>query len=339
MVLMSRNLREYKAYMPQSVLADTTEDDESDTQGSTMLQTSSKPSYDAQSALGSIAARSMTNRSSLGSHVALEAGTRRAGMALSLSRKKCTFLVLNLVDFHAKMTALSERRIVATHGKVLEKALAIVQAAKGICDGFSGDRFLSSFNGLRNLGSHRAAGCTAGVMLRDALKEEHGFETSSAVVSGDARVGNMGCEVMRKYTFVSPVLTWGYALERYARSLSYALLADHFVVPDVASEFIVRTVGQVLFEKRLADGKPLTISRVLQKREAGGNEEWMYVLEEMTAADPQTAWNKFADCVLHKNWAEARACQPQPDSSDVVLSRFLRAVEEEWYTPDGILFH
>ena len=360
MVLMSRNLREYKAYMPQSVLADTDEEDESDTNGSTMLQTSSKPSYDAQSALGSIAARSTTNRSSLGTHVALEAGTRRAGMALSLSRKKCTFLLLNLVKFHAKMSVLSERRIVATHGKVLEKVLAIVQAAKGICDGFSGDRFLSSFNALKMHASHRLAGCLAGVMLRDALKEEHGFETSSAVVSGDARVGNMGCEVMRKYTFVSPVLTWGNALERYARSLSYALLADHFVVPDAASEFVVRTVGQVVFEKRLADGKPLTISRVLQKREAGGNEEWMYVLEEMTAADPQT-WNKFADCVLRKNWAvcccpqpwvvirvhthththtqEARACQPQPDISDVVLCRFLRAVEEEWYTPDEIVLH
>ena len=361
MVLMSRNLREYKAYMPQSVLADTDEEDESDTNGSTMLQTSSKPSYDAQSALGSIAARSVAHRSNPASSVAAEAGTRRAGMALSLSRKKCTFLLLNLVDFHAKMSVLSERRIVATHGKVLEKVLAIVQAAKGICDGFSGDRFLSSFNALKMHASHRLAGCLAGVMLRDALKEEHGFETSSAVVSGDARVGNMGCEVMRKYTFVSPVLTWGNALERYARSLSYALLADHFVVPDAASEFVVRTVGQVVFEKRLADGKPLTISRVLQKREAGGNEEWMYVLEEMTAADPQTTWNKFADCVLRKNWAvcccpspcqfgrarthththtqEARACQPQPDISDVVLSRFLRAVEEEWYTPDEIVLH
>ena len=346
MVLMTRNLKEYKAYMPQSVLADTDEDEESAHQTA-----ASNPSVKSSPSVSRMTSDTVSS-------MAREAGARRAGMALSIAKKKCTFAVINLVGFHAKVSSLSEKKVVDAHGKVVESVLKVAQGTKGICDGFSGDRFLLSFNGLKTLASHRMAGCTAGVRLRDVLKEEHEFEVSSAVVCGEARVGNMGCEVMRKYTFVSPALSWGYALERYARSLSCAVLTDHFIVNDMSSEFVRRTVGQVVFEKRLADGNPLTISCVLEKHAGGDNEEWMYALEEMAAADPQAAWNKFAAAVLGANWEVCRhthththtalsRCFPQeaaslappaPDSSDIAAVRLVRAAEERAYTPSRISF-
>ena len=294
MSLMTRNLKEYKAYMPQSVLADTDDDSESAVSASKRSPVSSRSRGHADSS----AAAPTGERSSM---MAAQAGARRVGMALALERRKCTFGVTNLVGFHAKMSGLSEKKVVATHGRVLEAVLSHVQASKGFCDGFSGDRFLAAFNGLKSLASHRVAGCLAGVAVRDALKAED-FETSTAVVCGEARVGNMGCEVMRKYTFVSPVLSWGYALERYARAMSCAVVSDHFIAPDVAQQFVVRTVGQVLFEKRLAKGKPITVSCVLEQHQAGEGEEWMYALSEIAAADPQAAWNKFADAVFDQNW-------------------------------------
>ena len=345
MVLMSRNLREYKAYMPQSVLADTDEE---------ATESASSPSHASAGSKKSRAKDDSCSTAESSCMMAQEAGTRRAGMALAISRKKCTFAVINLVGFHAKVSSLSEKKVVDAHGRVVESVLKIAQGTKGICDGFSGDRFLLSFNGLKTLASHRVAGCTAGVVLRDVLQEEHGFVTSSAVVCGDARVGNMGCEVMRKYTFVSPVLSWGYALERHARSLSYAVLTDHFIVDDITPEFVVRTVGQVAFEKRLA--KPLTVSCLLEKRDTGGNAEWMYALEEMAAADPQAAWNKCAAAVFDKNWEvcvdtpcdvstvpltqEAAKLTPMPpENEDAATVRLVRAVDEKAYTPDVILCH
>ena len=334
MVLMTRNLKEYKAYMPQSVLAH---------------------SGDDQDSVGSGVRISLSGSSDLSSLQTLllvhEGNALSAGIALSITQRRCTFLVLNLVDFHAKMSVLSEKKVVTAHGRVVECVLSVVVAAKGICDGFSGDRFLSSFNAVRGLSTHRVAGCTAGVVLRNLLRRTATFEISSAVVCGDARVGNMGCEVMRKYTFVSPVLSWGFALERYARSLSYPVLADHFIVSDVGVHIGFRTVGQVVFEKRLPDGQPLTISCALAKRDAPRNEEWMYALEEMETSDPQAAWNKFATAVFNKNWevcvdtlrTPQRARHPQeaaslapsaPDSSDVAGLRLMRALDECAYTPD-----
>ena len=335
MVLMTRNLKEYKAYMPQSVLAQS-EDDE----------------YSGVSDVSAIR-RSAHSSESSSRHTVLvhEGNALSAGIALSITQRRCTFLVLNLVDFHAKMSVLSEKKVVTAHGRVVECVLSVVVAAKGICDGFSGDRFLSSFNAVKVIPSHRVAGCTAGVALRDLLRRTATFEISSAVVCGDARVGNMGCEAMRKYTFVSPVLSWGFALERYARSLSYPVLADHFIVNDGCVHLVFRTTGQVVFEKRLPDGQPLTISCALAKRDAPRNEEWMYALEKMAAADPQAVWNKFATAVFNKNWEvcvdtlrtlrqarhpqEAASLAPSaPDSGDVAGLRLMRALDARAYTPD-----
>eukprot|EP00754_Rhynchopus_humris_P048486 Rhum_TRINITY_DN7812_c0_g2::Rhum_TRINITY_DN7812_c0_g2_i3::g.24755::m.24755 len=181
MVLMTRNLKEYKAYMPQSVLADTDDEEES-------VSSHTAGSDESKKSRARASSFSVSERSCM---MAQEAGTRRVGMALAISRKKCTFAVVNLVGFHAKVSSLSEKKVVDTHGKVVESVLKAAHGTKGICDGFSGDRFLLSFNGWKTLASHRVAGCTAGVMLRDDLKEEHGFAISSAVVCGEARVGNM----------------------------------------------------------------------------------------------------------------------------------------------------
>ena len=347
MVLMTRNLKEYKAYMPQSVLAETSDGETDDVSCYESPSASIDPSSFVSSSLSAGAASLV---------LAQEANAKRAGISLSISRRRCTFVVVNLVGFHAKISALTEKKAVDAHGKVLATVLTVGLELHGICDGFSGDRFLLSFNGLRTLASHRVAGCTAGVMLRDVLRKSLGFEISSAVVCGDARVGNMACDVMRRYTFVTPVLTWGYALERYARSLSCAVLADHFIVYDGSVHLIFRTIAQVVFKKRLANGQPLTISSVLQKREATQNEEWMYALEEMETSDPQAAWNKFATAVFSKNWEvcvdtlrtlrqarhpqEAASLAPSaPDSSDVAGLRLMRALDERAYTPDIIPFH
>ena len=282
MVLMMRNLKEYKAYMPQSVvLAD------------------ADPGCDSASSADDVESKSLTSQGS--STLEREVSNAPVGTNLVITRRTCTFVILNLVEFHSKTAVMSDKKAVSVHGKIAESVLQAVQLAKGICDGFSGDRFLLSFNGPKSLASHRVAGCSAAVTLREALESEHEFEMSSAVVCGQARVGNMGCDLMRKYTFVSPVLSWAYALERYGRSLSCSIVSDHFTVDDVASEFVARLVGQVVFEKRLV-GKPVTVSCLLDKRQAGANQEWMYALADLEEADPQASWNKFAKAVFDGNW-------------------------------------
>eukprot|EP00754_Rhynchopus_humris_P048483 Rhum_TRINITY_DN7812_c0_g1::Rhum_TRINITY_DN7812_c0_g1_i1::g.24749::m.24749 len=158
MVLMTRNLKEYKAYMPQSVLAESSDVAETEGEGCREGPSASvDPSSSMSSSLSTGAASLM---------LAQEANAGRAGVALAISRRRCTFVVVNLVDFHAKASVLTEKKTVEAHGKALAAVLTVGLELHGICDGFSGDRFLLSFNGLKALATHRVAGCTAGVMLR-----------------------------------------------------------------------------------------------------------------------------------------------------------------------------
>ena len=313
MVLMTRNLKEYKAYMPQSVLADTSDD--SDASGGT-------PSAGSRGTRGSRCSRAIdgVGASPEGrlsgnsiSHTVQEAGAKRSGMALSLSRKKVTFFLVNIVNFHETVHGKTDDKTVALHGSILTRILALAGSSKGICEVFSGDRFLVSFNGMRTVSNHRAAACRLSLLVRDDLQsEEMGLTVSGAVAGGDARCGNMGCDVMRRYSFVSAVLSWTYALERYARSLSCGILADYFIVRDLSPEFVVRTVWQVSFKKRL--DSPIAVSQLLEMRAADGNEEWMYAFSKLSAADPQALWNKFAEEVMGGNWEVLRcvACSPSP---------------------------
>ena len=308
MVLMTRNLKEYKAYMPQSVLADTSDD--SDASGGT-------PSAGSRGSRGSRCSRAIDGVGAIPegrlsgnsiSHTVQEAGAKRSGMALSLSRKKVTFFLVNIVDFHETVHGKPDDKTVALHGSILTRILALAGSSKGICEVFSGDRFLVSFNGMRTVSNHRAAACRLSLLVRDDLQsEEMGLTVSGAVAGGDARCGNMGCDVMRRYSFVSAVLTWTYALERYARSLLCGILADQSIVRDLSPEFVVRTVWQVSFKKRLASS-PMTVSQLLEVRVADGNEEWMYALTELTAGDPQALWNKFAEEVMGENWEVLLLC-------------------------------
>ena len=310
MVLMTRNLKEYKAYMPQSVLADTTDD--SDPSGGDPRAGSRDSSGSRQSVGVGASPEGMSPGHSI-SHTVQEAGAKRSGMALSISRKKVTFVLVNIVGFHETVHGKTDDRVVALHGSILSCVLSLAGSSKGICEVFSGDRFLVSFNGMRAVSNHRAAACRLSLLVRDDLQsEEMGLTVSGAVAGGDAQCGNMGCDVMRRYSFVSTVLSWTYALERYARSLLCGVLADQFIVRDLTPEFVVRTVWQVSFKKRL--GSPMTVSQLLEVRVADGNEEWMYALTELKAGDPQALWNKFAEEVMGRNWEVLRcvACSPPP---------------------------
>eukprot|EP00754_Rhynchopus_humris_P037544 Rhum_TRINITY_DN19874_c0_g1::Rhum_TRINITY_DN19874_c0_g1_i1::g.170758::m.170758 len=119
MVLMTRNLKEYKAYMPQSVLAETADDSDSVEENSFSIE---KSRFSAGS-------RSMSI-----SHAAQEAGSKRAGMALSLARKKVTFFLVNVVNFHDAVKCLPDERVMALHGGVLTRILALANNSTGICE-------------------------------------------------------------------------------------------------------------------------------------------------------------------------------------------------------------
>lgn len=217
---------------------------------------------------------------------------------------------------------------------------------------FSGDRLLVSFNAVKAVATHKVASCHTAlalvelsdkcrasgyeVLLGEAAKKGKGGgagvpEVSIGVASGDAKVGNMGCEGMKKYSFMSVVLTFTWALERHNNTLGAGCLIDKTVAVDVENNFTLRELGAVLLEKR--NKKPCVVHQLVGKKEAS-EDEWMYQLEEQNnAVNEFSHWKAAFKAVAEQQWGEAgvklEALQPpgaNPAAGDFAADRRARAV-------------
>ena len=289
MILMCRNLKEYRSYMPQSILA------ESSAEGETTDEqpVSCSVSHVSTKKSGSTKSRSRSARSP-SSNIANEIGAKRGAMALSLTKKRVSFTLVNICDWHGRVSNLSEQRTIQLHSGILEKILGTFATTKGISEMFSGDRFLCGYNGAKQLGSHRMAACDAACRIAEAMRTED-LKISCAVASGDARVGNMGCDDMKRFAYITPVLTWCCALERYARAKNVAMMCDSWVAQDASAEYTLKLAGTVEFKKRTV--KPIVLHELICKKAAAAEDEWMYQMDAADKADPYSKWNAFVEKV------------------------------------------
>eukprot|EP00755_Sulcionema_specki_P033360 Sspe_Gene.100577::Locus_75260_Transcript_1_1_Confidence_1.000_Length_693::g.100577::m.100577 len=227
-------------------------------------------------------------------------------MMLSLSKKKVTFAVVNIVNWHDHFLGEADSEMIAVHGTCLNSLLVVFQACKGVPDQFSGDRILCSFNACKPLATHRVSACravlSASHKIRDATASRP-ISLSVGVASGEAKVGNMGTEGMKKFSFISPVLTWTYALERYCRSMELPNLVDFHVSEEAKTEFMLQHVDSILFKKRHAT-RPIRVSQLVRQKDSK-DIEWMYQMDEGERTDPFATWNEACKAVFSGDWKEA----------------------------------
>ena len=311
MTLMLKNLKEYKSYMPQSLQLDGTEDEEEQTQqglpstgGTSIAHTAARSVLSTGSRGSGITFGSGGSTFSKGESARLHAGVagqKRQGMALSLTKKRFTFLVVNVKDWHERIHSTTDVDLITLHSNVVQVVLGVFMFTKGIAESFSGDRFLCTFNAAKSLGTHRIAGCAAGCAINEKLSEELKLNSSISCVSGEGRLGNMGTEMMKKFTFMSPVITWGFALERYCRTWDLTFLVDSYVYEDCKQHFKVKLIDEILFPKRLRS-RALKVAEIPGKKEVGDSDEWMYELEAGERSDYFKVWNEWVTAIFAENF-------------------------------------
>ena len=300
MIVLLKNLKEYKSYMPQSLQLDTIDTD--DVTGS---QSSDHRRSSVVSKAASILSRSSASRSrrsglrssgcSGNDRVKLQvsvAGQKRMELMCQLAKKKFSYIVINMRGWHAHMHQRKSEEILSIHSGVLQSILGCFAFNKGIAEVFTGDRFMCSFNAARITGNHKVAAAATAVLVGDKMRTDFSLSVSSSVVSGEGRVGNMGNDSMKRFSFVSPVVTWGHALERLARVREVAVLADHFVTDDVKCHYKMKLADQVSFPKR--HPKPIRVAELCGKTDTRHADEWMYEMQEAEKGDVYKTWNDWA---------------------------------------------
>ena len=276
------NLKLYKSFMPQSVqLGDISTDvDVSDTLSMSRLSASRR-----------------SERSSL-SHKK-EDSSKRLDRTLNpflcaVVRRHFSYTVVNIKDFHGHCEDKPDTEVLELHSNLLEVFVAVFSKQKGVTEPFMGDRFACSFNAATHVGNHRVHACTSAFLCRETAKKL-GVDTTASVVTGEGRVGNMGTSVMRRFSFLSPTISWAYALERYCREREFGVLTDQFVYAEVETSFVLRIVDGVTFRKL---PKPLCLYHVLHAHDETKTDEWMYQLEEAAKKDPMKQWNDVATLIF-----------------------------------------
>ena len=306
--MMVSNLIEYRNYMPQTVLL---KDDE---------ETSDIESTSHQQLDSSISVRSSvkytegrdTSGESNGIHAIMLKGQEPC-----LRRKNVSVAYLNVKDWHMFCSSKSDHTVTQTHTRIIALIMQSVQLTKGVCDVFSGDRILATFNAYSSTAAHKY-GCVKAVREAcDRIALEDKMELSYACATGDARVGHMGCAGMKKITVTSSVVSWVIAMERYNRKMGYSGLIDQFIARgETAIHLTTKCVGALSFVKRSARGA-IMIFEVIEECKVA-EEEWMYQLE--TAENkPFTVWNEaFAELVNGKYPEAADSFEKIPADDDPV---------------------
>eukprot|EP01063_Lacrimia_lanifica_P007025 TRINITY_DN14450_c0_g1_i1.p1 TRINITY_DN14450_c0_g1~~TRINITY_DN14450_c0_g1_i1.p1 ORF type:complete len:1633 (+),score=444.49 TRINITY_DN14450_c0_g1_i1:58-4956(+) len=358
MALMVNNLREYKSYMPQNVLLESDDDDDClavslrDNLGGSEVRSGSAIISGVRVQMGESSVMSVgssrRSHNTGSAHPALTGVHKHAVMGLALHRKKVTFLVSNIRGFLGAMLKMNDAEVLRRHCDVLSLTLAAFATHKGVSEMFSGDRFVSSFNAVRTCSSHRNAGCAAALHLRDesstvlrpvSAEAAPQMKMNFAIVSGDGRIGNCGNEHMKRFSFLTPVLSWGHGLERLGAHTKVDIVVDHYVFEEAANMYYVRYLNSVAYSKRSEHA--VRVAELLCASTSGERDEWMYEMHSAQMRHPCGKWNAFAQAVLDGNWMEAEALRAEAitDESGPLMACFNEQLEAKQLLPMQLLFH
>ena len=246
------NLRMYKAYLPKTCLPFA----EDDADAELLAFDVTSESYDT------------------GSVVSLKA---RSTAPLCLSLAHITLLVVNVKDtFHLLEDCPRFSDLFTT---LLQRTLQATESRRGMVDVFIGDRIHCSFNASKRCANHATSALHAATALLHTSSAPH---INMGVATGDAMRGDMGCEVMRRFSMVGTLVRDVGALERAGRTLGCDVLCNRICFSDAECEHQLRLIPRKVDVTDDASEivAELVIPEESSPRALGGNYEWMYTIGE-----------------------------------------------------------
>ena len=347
---MVENLVEYRNYMPASVLVT---DDEMGSETGTCVSRSNSKHHTEETYQLSSSGLSSTMQT-VGGQSTVAAARKRLLDTSVLKKKTISLIAFNLRKWLALVDDLPGQDLMTMHTEIVQVLLHSVQSGKGICDIFSGDRIIACFNAHTAVTTHRPqavkAAYAAHGRLASLTQSAPTLSLSFAVVSGDSKVGHLGCAGMKRVTIVSGVVPWVVALERYNNAHGYKGLMDGYVAREVQAYYEIMCVDGVLFPKRARESV-IKVFEIVESRNMA-DEEWMYQLQQADQSARFNHWNKAFDHVLVQDFSKARQAMANVPEDAVVqvcccllyyihahahaqtlYKRLCDAIENEQYTP------
>ena len=289
------NMKEYKTYMPLSMLGQVQSDADSDgdvyTASDSTQKAKSRRSTTDGSRGGSRSESCMSDRVAMMQRL-------RAG----LHKKKASFAVCNLSNFNTAASTRPITETVAAHADYVSHVVVTAESLRGVPEQFCGDRIYVFFNGAKVCASHTTHALCFGDKVRadwNLTEGVHECQVNIAVTTGDVRAGNIGSATMKRYSCVGWPVSWCFLLERYGRASAVDLIADHCLYEVAQTHFVMRHHSFVV-----AGGKNrcVMVTAVMGAVDSKVGDEWMYELEKAKEQNPHNNWNRVIEAAYEKDF-------------------------------------
>ena len=257
---LEQNLRVYKAYLPQTCLPFEDEKDQCvEPAGEQSDSDSNDDSTDPSTVSAATSSTSAAvRRTSLHSH------------PLLLSSRKATLLTLNIKDTLHRLEEDSAR-FSDLFTTVLLKTLQATDSRRGMVDVFVGDRIHCSFNTSKQCASHATSALHAASLMKAGLAAS----VNVGVAMGTVLRGDMGCEVMRRFSMVGTLVRDVHGMERAGRMLGCDVLCNRLCFSDAECEHDLRLIPCKVEVAR--DCEPEVVAELVSKEQKTyETDEWMY---------------------------------------------------------------
>ena len=257
---LEENLRVYKAYLPQTCLPFATERD-------------AEQSFSESMSAGDEAADSVERSASSSLRAATFMQTVNL-QQLGLSSAKVTLLTMNVKDTLIRLVEDSAcfSDLFTT---LLLKTLQGTETRRGMVDVFIGDRIHCSFNASKQCASHATSALhTATLLIRGGVTSY----ANMGVATGTLLRGDMGCEVMRRFSMVGELVRDVNGLERVGRMLGCDVVCNRMCFSDAECEHQLRLLP---CKVEVASGcEAQVVAELIPKQEntAETADEWMYMI-------------------------------------------------------------
>ena len=256
---LEKNLRSYKAYLPLTCLL---VDEDSEVE---CAEDVSSEGTEQDCAEQTASSESSTNRS-------LPAAIVRH-VALGLTSVKATLLTVNIKDT-LRMVEQDSAHFSSFFTTLLLKTLQATESHRGMVDVFVGDRVHCSFNTSRQCANHATSALHTATMLFKGLKLS---QVNIGVATGKVLRGEMGCDVMRRFSMVGTLVRDVHGMERAGRILGCDVLCNRMCFSDAECEHEMRLIPCKV-EVSATSYTPEVVAELLPGNEEAEHEteEWMY---------------------------------------------------------------
>eukprot|EP00755_Sulcionema_specki_P039068 Sspe_Gene.24102::Locus_9474_Transcript_1_1_Confidence_1.000_Length_2296::g.24102::m.24102 len=202
-------------------------------------------------------------------------------VAVRFSTNSVTLLAANI----RKLLAYDAHHRSTLHTDFLEELVTLVHQGKGVIDGFSGDRVVAMFNASKRCIRHEVSAVRTGVRL---VEGQRCYTT--AVASGKAQCGNIGCAEVKRFGVLGRVACRVHMMERCAARWELeSPLCDSQVYEEVRYHFVTYLLPDTVY----FDKEPQALDLWVAHSECSvvDSAEWMYQLESQD--DPFEEYHRY----------------------------------------------